>query len=70
MIVMRKIHLRLAAEAQLERPLAAWPTVAFRPMRPATRILFAFQSISPGDYFEFTADRVRNGDYRVHLKYK
>jgi hypothetical protein len=34
------------------------------------RLLLAFQSIAPGDYFEFTPDCVLNGDYRVHLKDK
>jgi len=30
----------------------------------------AFQSVAPGDYFEFTPDCVLDGDYGVHLEYK
>jgi hypothetical protein len=30
----------------------------------------AFQSVAPGDYFEFTPDCVLNGDYRVHLEHE
>jgi len=30
----------------------------------------AFQSVAPGDYFEFTPDCVLNGDYRVYLEHK
>jgi hypothetical protein len=34
------------------------------------RMSIAFQSVAPGDYFEFTPDCVLNGDYRVHLEHK
>lgn len=33
-------------------------------------MLLAFQAIASGDYFEFTPDRVLNGDYRVHLEHE
>ena len=29
-----------------------------------------FQSVAPGDYFEFAADCVLDGDHGVHLEYK
>src|SRR5579863_6157055 len=29
-----------------------------------------FQSVAPGDYFEFAADCVLDGDYGVHLEYE
>ena len=34
------------------------------------RMSLAFQSVAPGDYFEFTPDCVLNSDYRVHLEHK
>ena len=30
----------------------------------------AFQSVAPGDYFEFAADSVLDADHGVHLEYK
>jgi hypothetical protein len=30
----------------------------------------AFQSVAPGDYFEFTPDGILDVDHRVHLEYK
>ena len=32
--------------------------------------LLGFQSITPGDYFEFTPDRILNVDHGVHLEHK
>jgi hypothetical protein len=50
------------------RPLVRTDSVPGGDQRWAS--LLAFQSIAPGDYLEFTPDRIFNGDYRMHLEHK
>src|SRR5258708_1746232 len=39
-------------------------------MRRDPRMSLAFQSVAPGDCFEFDTDRVHDGDYGVRVKYE
>ena len=50
--------------------LASRPCSIKERVAPQGRMSLAFQSVAPGDDFEFTPDCVLNGDYGVHFEYK